>query len=152
MKLKKYVNIFYYYFIIIMSNSNKKVITSHDWYIVQQLLYVWCESEETQELAMLIRKNSLIDKDRKRIWTLIQLKKLNDFKKLKLLQERLIQQLNEQLQQNQLLQKQIEQRNQLILLIEQDLEKYHLKHQHLLMLILLLLQLLLCCGFWYSIS
>lgn len=135
-----------------MSNSNKKVITSHDWYIVQQLLYVWCESEETQELAMLIRKNSLIDKDRKRIWTLIQLKKLNDFKKLKLLQERLIQQLNEQLQQNQLLQKQIEQRNQLILLIEQDLEKYHLKHQHLLMLILLLLQLLLCCGFWYSIS
>ena len=114
-----------------MSNSNIKNITNQDWYIVQQLLYTWCTSVEIQELTILIKKSILTNTDRKQIWNLINLQRLNDKKNSLLLHEQIKKSLH----------KNIQQYNQLFI-----------NHHNLLILIILLIQILFFCIICYYIS
>ena len=125
-----------------MSNSHKKVI-KQDFHTIHQLLYVWCASAETQELAMLIRQNFSTNEDQKRIWDLMRIKRLEDLGKMRMIHE----QMQDQLQLHQQL---VQEQNHQLILLQQKVKDYWLKQQHLMLLLLLLLQLFLCCWFFYS--
>ena len=136
-----------------MTDFNKKVITKKNLCTIYQLLYVWCASVETQELAMLIKQNILTSEVKERIWDLIRLKRLNALEKSQLVQKKIYEHMHEQIQnEKQQYQQQLHEQNKEIILLQQKLKDCWLKQQHLMMLLLLLLQLFLCCCFFYSRS